>query len=114
MDWHKISAEETIQEIISKSTGSDHEAVLIYKHSTRCSVSLMAKRVLEGNWDLNNVPAYYLDILQYRAISNKVSEIFGIRHESPQVLLIKDGKCIYHDSHMGVSAENVKKALLKH
>lgn len=113
MDWHLLSAEDTIQEILSKSSQTDHDAVLIYKHSTRCSVSLMAKRMLESNWDLDNVPAYYLDILQNRAISGKVSELFGIRHESPQVLLIKNGKCVYHDSHMGVSAKNVKEALLK-
>lgn len=113
MDWHLLSAEDTIQEILSKSSGTDQDAILIYKHSTRCSVSLMAKKMLESNWNLDNVSAYYLDILQYRGISNKVSEVFGIRHESPQVLLIKNGKCVYHDSHMGVSAENVKKALLK-
>lgn len=113
MNWHLLSAEDTIQEILSKSTEADNKAVLIYKHSTRCSVSLMAKRMLESNWDVENVPAYYLDILQYRGISNKLSDLFGIRHESPQVLLIKNGKCIYHDSHMGVSSENVKKALLK-
>lgn len=79
---------------------------VIFKHSTRCSVSSMAKRGLD--MELRQTPntafdIYYLDLIRYRAISNQIATRYGIQHESPQLLVIKDGKCIYHASHDGVS-----------
>lgn len=89
--------------------------VAIFKHSTRCNISLMARNRLETKWDIGSteLPVYYLDLLQYRDISNQVASIYGVQHESPQLLLILNGKCIYNASHSGVSVEGLKQALAR-
>ncbi|HEY8400304.1 MAG TPA: bacillithiol system redox-active protein YtxJ [Cytophagaceae bacterium] len=110
MEWINLSEETSIETI--KKLSSEHP-VLIFKHSTRCSISSAALSRLERNWDMekmSHVKAYYLDLLSYRNISNQIAESFNVHHESPQVLLIKDGECIYHASHMGITfAELAKK-----
>jgi len=82
---------------------------IIFKHSTRCSISLMAKRKFEFEWDAlpAETPVYFLDLLNYRNISNSIAEVFQVHHESPQVLLIRDGECVYETSHGEISAEEV-------
>ena len=87
--------------------------VLILKHSTRCSVSLMAKNVLDRNWDIEDdkIKTYYLDLLKYRPISNQIVEDFNVHHESPQVLIIKNGVCEYTATHSGIDARSIKQQL---
>jgi bacillithiol system protein YtxJ len=86
---------------------------VIFKHSTRCSVSLMAKKRFEMDWDLipENTPLYFLDLISYRDISAHIAEIFQVHHESPQVLVIKDGECILDASHGDISAEEVAETI---
>ncbi len=82
---------------------------LIFKHSTRCTVSAMAKRAFERDWD--TIPAqvnfYFLDLISHRNVSAYIAEIFQVHHESPQLLLIKDGECILDASHSDISADEV-------
>lgn len=81
---------------------------VIFKHSTRCSVSSMAKKVLTQELLVNKsgLPdVYYLDLISLRELSNTISQRYAVVHESPQLLIIKDGKCIYHASHSAVSLE---------
>ncbi len=80
---------------------------LIFKHSTRCSISMMAKRRFELDWDSlpANMPLYFLDLIQHRDIPNQVAQLFNVYHESPQLLLIKDGECVLDQSHGGISVE---------
>jgi bacillithiol system protein YtxJ len=81
---------------------------IIFKHSTRCSISMMAKKrfELDGKlFDGNNTPLYFLDLINYRELSKSVAEVFNVHHESPQLLLIKDGECILDQSHSSISAE---------
>ena len=82
---------------------------LIFKHSTRCSVSSMVKRRFELDWDIipTETNLFFLDLISYRGISAQIAETFSIAHESPQVLLIKDGDCILNASHGDISAEEV-------
>ncbi|GAB3924001.1 bacillithiol system redox-active protein YtxJ [Mucilaginibacter myungsuensis] len=81
---------------------------LIFKHSTRCSISMMAKRRFELDWDKipTEIPLYFLDLIKYRDISNKISQDFSVHHESPQLLLIKDGECILDQSHGEISVDD--------
>ncbi len=67
----------------------------------------MAKKKFEFEWDAlpEETPVYFLDLLSYRHISNTIAEIFKVHHESPQLLLIKDGECIFESSHGEISAE---------
>ena len=86
---------------------------IIFKHSTRCSISLMAKRRFEMDWESlpDNIPVYFLDLIKHRDISNQIAEDFQVYHQSPQLLLIKDGECILDLSHGQVSVEEALSAL---
>jgi bacillithiol system protein YtxJ len=94
---------------------SQHKPVAIFKHSTTCGISAMAKHTLESGWDFGpeELDAYYLDLLAYRPVSNAVAERWGITHQSPQMILIYRGKAVYAASHQAVSAPSLRKALEK-
>jgi len=82
---------------------------IIFKHSTRCSISMMVKKRFELDWNKlpESVPVYFLDLIKHRDLSNKIASDFSVPHESPQLLLIKDGDCILDLSHGEVSVEEV-------
>jgi len=102
MNWKALDSAEQLNDI-KKQPGYS----IIFKHSTRCSISMMAKRRFELDWDQfpENFPLYFLDLIKYREISGKVAEDFQVHHESPQLLLIKDGECILDQSHGAISVE---------
>lgn len=102
MNWISLESAEQLSGIKQKTGYS-----IIFKHSTRCSISLMAKRRLELDGDHlpENLPVYFLDLIKYRDISNQVAQDFQVHHQSPQLLLIKDGECILDQSHGGISVE---------
>jgi bacillithiol system protein YtxJ len=106
MNWIEITDIEQLETIKEESKGTP---VVIFKHSTRCSISAMAKARLERTSvaDNNAVKFYYLDLIRYRAISNKIAEVFDVVHESPQVLLIKNGECTYEESHNGIQMDEI-------
>jgi bacillithiol system protein YtxJ len=92
-----------LQRIKDESSETD---VLIFKYSTRCSISGMVLSRLERAWnseDMKKVKTYFLDLIAYRDISNTIEDLFEVRHESPQVILIRNGESIYDNSHMGIS-----------
>lgn len=90
-------------------TLSETKPVIIFKHSTRCSVSRMALKQFENEFDWDaNVDAYFLDLLEYRDISNEIASRFGVYHQSPQLIVMKEGKAIYDASHSGIDAEELK------
>ena len=89
---------------------SQTSPVMILKHSTRCPTSSMALNRLERNWDgeaVNYMKHYYLDLISYRDISNQIAEDFKVMHQSPQVLIISKGVCIFNASHMGISFDDI-------
>ena len=110
INWIDLNNELQLNDII---TSSRVKPVVIFKHSTRCGISSMAKRRLERNWDVREeeIELYYLDLIAYRFISNKIAEIFGVRHESPQLLLINNGQAVYNDSHNAISITALRDAL---
>ena len=80
----------------------------VFKHSTRCSISNMAKNRLEREWTFGaEMAIYYLDLLNYRDISNYISEVSGIHHESPQLIVFNNGKSIYHASHNAIDVNEI-------
>ncbi|TGE15946.1 bacillithiol system redox-active protein YtxJ [Hymenobacter elongatus] len=106
--WQPLTETEQLTDIVRES----HEhPVLIFKHSTSCSISAAAKSKLERQWpeaNLADVKIYYLDLLRYRPISAEIATKFSIRHESPQLLLIQDGECRFDASHMSIRLSDVK------
>ncbi|TRX38358.1 bacillithiol system redox-active protein YtxJ [Flavobacterium restrictum] len=88
---------------------SNEKSVVIFKHSNRCSVSRMALKQFENEYDLDDaVAVYFLDLLEYRDISNEIASRFNVFHQSPQLLLIKDGKSVYDVSHSDIDAGELK------
>ncbi|QCR23863.1 bacillithiol system redox-active protein YtxJ [Pontibacter sp. SGAir0037] len=111
MNWLPIKNKEQLDAALEESAGTP---VVIFKHSTSCSISATVKSRLERQWDsagLDDVKPYYLDLLSYRPVSNEIAEVLQVRHESPQLLLVQDGVCTYNASHMGISADALKKKL---
>jgi len=84
---------------------SDQKPALIFKHSTRCSISRFALKQFENEYNLEDrVDAYFLDLLEYRDISNEIASRFQVMHQSPQLLLIKNGESVYNVSHSDIDA----------
>lgn len=85
------------------------QPVVVFKHSTRCSISRMALRQFENQWNLEGkmVP-YFLDLLEYRPISNTIATQLEVIHQSPQVIVIRNGFAVYHASHEGISVEELQ------
>lgn len=104
MKWHPINAVEQLEQIKAASFTNPQ---VIFKHSTTCSISRMALDRFERAEAPENVDFHYLDLLNFRAISNEIATFFQVHHESPQVLLIKDGECIYDESHYGIMMDEL-------
>ena len=90
---------------------SFHQPQIIFKHSTRCSISTMALNRLERSETPENAVFYLLDLILYREISNAIAEQFAVYHESPQVLIIRNGECVYDESHSGINMEEIREMI---
>ncbi len=106
MNWIALKDYSQISEALERS-----EPFLVFKHSTRCSISSMAKSRLERNFDLDDVQAFYLDLITYRSISDQLVLDFNVVHQSPQLLFIQKGNCTYHASHNSIDLEAIKAKL---
>jgi len=111
LDWKILNKESQIEEIAQESYDKH---VLIFKHSTTCPISSIAKLRLQDNWSLSldKFSIYYLDLLAYRSVSNKIAEHFQVHHESPQVIVLKDGAVTYDVSHLDISIKDVESVLV--
>ena len=112
LNWILLKDLGQLNEII---TISHEKPVVIFKHSTRCSVSRMALKQFENEFYLDSldqkVLLYFLDLLEYRGISNEIAARFNVIHQSPQLLLIQNGKSVYAVSHSDIDAEELKEKL---
>ena len=108
MEWIQLDTANQIDNIKQQAGYS-----LIFKHSTRCSISMMAKRRFELDRDNlpTDMPLYFLDLIKHRDLSNKIAVDFSVYHESPQMLLIKDGECILDQSHGAISVDEAMSVL---
>jgi bacillithiol system protein YtxJ len=105
MQWKDLTDDNQLSTIKEES---HRQPVVIFKHSTKCPTSSMAKHRMEKSKAPESVSFYYLDLLRYRSVSNKVAELFHVHHESPQVLLIKNGECVYTESHIGINMQDIE------
>lgn len=102
MEWISLTSESQWKDLLNEKG-----PFVVFKHSTRCSISSMVKNRLERSWQ-DSSPVYLLDLIALRSISNLIAEDLRIQHESPQVLVVKEGKCIYDASHTMISAEETE------
>lgn len=110
MNWNILDNENKLEQIKEESKD---KPVLIFKHSTRCSISGTSLNRVERKWnhdDDKKVTPYLLDLISFRNISNKIASEFGVDHQSPQVLLIKDGVCVYDASHFDINKDKIVSA----
>lgn len=107
MRWKQLTSIEELDLLTAESTA---KTALILKHSHRCNICHVVLDRLERYWkdeDDERLTPYFLDVLAHRGVSNAIAERFGVEHESPQVLLIKNGKCVYTASHSAVSYPDI-------
>lgn len=104
--WNTISESSHIEEILKKS---DEKPQLIYKHSHRCSVCFVSKGNLEQASEdiLDHADMHLLNVVNNRAASDTVASELGVRHESPQVILLNEGEVLWHASHGGIDADTI-------
>ncbi len=108
--WKEITSLEEIDEIVQRS--HERPSVLL-KHSTSCGISRMVLRQFEKDFDIDpgKVDLYFLDLLRYREISNKIASKLNVPHESPQMIILKEGRVVFDNSHGAISVESISQYL---
>ena len=103
INWLHLINIDQIKQIRSLSKS---ETVFIFKHSTRCGISKMVIKRFENMFDesMSNVKVYYLDLLNYRDVSDKVGVTFNVIHQSPQLLIIKNEVSVFNASHQDITS----------
>jgi bacillithiol system protein YtxJ len=101
--WNRLTS---VNQLIEIEKESFHQPIAIFKHSTRCGTSSMALRQFESQFEADNtsVKLYFLDLLSFKDISNEIAIRFQVFHESPQLIVLKDGNTIHHSSHHQIDA----------
>jgi len=109
MEWIQLQRKEQLLEILDRSITIPQ---LIFKHSTRCSISSMALNRIE-TFSFQNSPIlefYYLDLIQFRELSNLIAQELNVIHQSPQAILLKNRNVVYNDSHGSIDNLEIEKA----
>lgn len=107
INWISLQSIQQVEDIEKRSR---EIPCIIFKHSSRCSISTVAQYRLEGDWDLPAEAAelYFLDLIAHRDVSNFIAEKFQVYHESPQILVIRDGECTYDASHLDITVDELR------
>jgi bacillithiol system protein YtxJ len=110
MNWIALKSPDQLETLRAESK---NQPVIIFKHSTTCSISKTALNRLERNWkeeEMSSVKSYYLDLLSYREISHSIADLFDVEHQSPQVIVLKNGEAVFHKSHFDIEFTSIKNA----
>ncbi|MEM9326188.1 MAG: bacillithiol system redox-active protein YtxJ [Bacteroidota bacterium] len=110
MNWLALDKQEALDGLLEESK---KHPVLIFKHSTRCSISAAALDRLDRQWEegeMHHVKAYFLDLIRFREVSNLIAERLGVFHQSPQAILLRAGQVTYEASHFGIDYREIKEA----
>ena len=105
MNWKPLTSTNDLATLIDRSY---NQPQVIFKHSTRCATSSMAKNRLEKSGDAGNIEFSLLDVITQRPLSAKVAETLDVWHESPQAILIINGKAVYDESHISIRMDEIK------
>ena len=106
LNWLPLTSIEQLETIKNESNTG---AVLIFKHSTRCGISKMVIKQFEKLFTEENqhLKVYYLDLLNYRDISNEIAVKFQVMHQSPQLIVVRNGSAVHHASHNDITQVNL-------
>ena len=106
LPWISLNSIEQLEDISEKSKTKTQ---LIFKHSTRCGISRMVMNQFVSAYNVDiNADLYYLDLLNYRDVSNEAGYKFQVLHQSPQLLVIKNGIIVAHASHGAINEMNIE------
>ncbi|MEJ1222131.1 bacillithiol system redox-active protein YtxJ [Sediminicola sp. 1XM1-17] len=110
LPWIPLVSISQLDEIETKSVD---KVQVIFKHSTTCGISRMVMNMFKSSFNLpaDRIDLYYLDLLSYRQVSNGVADKFKVVHQSPQLLVIKNGTVVAHDSHGAINDISLEKYL---
>lgn len=102
--WNTIESEDDLNKAIEKSS---EKKVVLFKHSTRCFISKTVLKNFEKEVQSSekDVAYYFLDLIAYRSVSNKIADHFGITHQSPQMIVLENGKAVKDASHQSISVD---------
>lgn len=105
--WNDLTQVQQLDTIVAESAETP---VIIFKHSTRCPVSRMALKNFENEYEIEagSAKPYFLDLIEHRDVSNEIASRFNVVHQSPQVVVIKNGQSVYDESHDAIDAGVVK------
>lgn len=103
LDWSSL---ESMEDLDAAEQLSNEKTVVLFKHSTRCSISRFVLKQFENTYDIpaDKMEIYFLDLIEYRPISGEIAERFGVTHQSPQMIVLKNGKAVYDSSHESIDA----------
>ena len=104
MNWIQLTTDAQLSDL---NTKSGQRPQVIFKHSTRCNISSMVHNRLERKTSPDDIDFYFIEVPAQRVISNKIAEIYSVSHESPQVLVIRNGECTYDESHYGIEFDEI-------
>jgi bacillithiol system protein YtxJ len=107
-EWRTITS---IADLNTAIEVSHHEPVVLFKHSTRCSISSMALNRLSSETNSETPLIYYLDLIAHRDVSNTIAEQLHVYHESPQVIVVKNGEAVYDESHGGIRMSEIQSVI---
>jgi bacillithiol system protein YtxJ len=110
IDWKPLTSFEQLDELVERSSA---KAVGIFKHSSRCFTSFSVKKFVEDRWTIpeEEIEMHFLDLIEYRDLSGEIAQRFSVLHQSPQLIVIRDGEVIYDDSHHKISVEQLENVL---
>ena len=101
-NWIPLTSESQLENL--------EKASVLFKHSTRCGISSsVIKRFEKQSIDLmESIDFYYLDLLNFRDISNTIAEKFKVMHQSPQIIIVKNNELVAHASHYDILEIDLK------
>ena len=109
-NWKELFTEQDVDELITKS---NERPQLIFKHSVTCGISAHARFKLEEGIEalFEKADANYLNLLRHRNVSNYIARIFSVTHQSPQILLLKNGQSVFNTSHHAINIKSILEKL---
>lgn len=112
LPWHVLSSVEQLKTVLK---ASHEKPVLLFKHSTRCSISMMALNSFQRSWagTPEQMDIYYLDLLNHRDVSDAIAEETHVQHQSPQVIVLKNEEVVYTATHSSIDARSALNSIKK-
>lgn len=106
INWNTLTDLGQLNDVVSDS---EEKTTAVFKHSTRCSISRMALKQFENEYNLgDSISLYFLDLIAYRDVSNEIASKFGVQHQSPQLIVIKNGKAVFSATHSDIDAAKLE------